>query len=106
MLVCLELGLLPPLAKFGYAFVDPDTAHRVASGWPPLEDELQIARVCTCVVALWSADAKTDEILAYVYVCSTRGICQTTRWNGIWGRPLKSSSFLRVLVRSSPCTGQ
>ena len=24
---------------------DPDTAHRVASGWPTLEDELKIARV-------------------------------------------------------------
>ena len=24
---------------------DPDSAHRVAAGWPPLEDELKIARV-------------------------------------------------------------
>jgi hypothetical protein len=28
-----------------YCCADPDTAHRVAAGWPTLEDELKIARV-------------------------------------------------------------
>ena len=34
-----------------YCCADPDTAHRVAAGWPTLEDELKIARVRVQFVA-------------------------------------------------------